>query len=192
MGSSERAALMAASVAAAARAAGLEDEAADLLSRAHALAMAPRLAALDDDHHPAYLHPGRTALLLLRDVGPLPAEVLAAAVLHETVDEELRVPTAVARSELGATVADVLESLPLSGDETLAERLVTLSELTRIVALAERLDQLRHAHLRPELDWEALHDEAGSTWVPVAERTHTRLAERYRHWHRTFARRLPG
>jgi len=26
--------------------------------------------------------------------------------------------------------------------------------------------------------------------VPIAERTHARLADRYRHWYRTFGRRL--
>jgi hypothetical protein len=181
---------MAASVASAARAAGLDTEAIDLVSHAHALAMAPRLRALDDDHHPAYLHPGRSVLVLLRDVGPLPAEVLAVTAVHETVDEELRVGHDVVRSELGDAVADMLESLPLPGAEGLAERLVTLEEGARFAALAERLDQLRHVHLRPDLDGRALHGEAGATWLPVAERTHARLADRYRHWHRAFGRRL--
>jgi hypothetical protein len=59
--------------------------------------------------------------------------------------------------------------------------------------LAERLDQLRHAHLREDHAWwRAIHAEAGAIWVPVAERTHPRLADRYRHWLRTFGRRLEG
>jgi (p)ppGpp synthase/HD superfamily hydrolase len=181
---------MAASVASAARAAGLSDEDVDLLNRAHALAMGPRVAALDDDHHPAYLHPGRAILLLLRDVGPLPAETLAAAAVHETVDEELRVRHEVVRSELGDRVADMVESLPLPGAERLAERLVTLEEQARLAALAERLDQLRHAHQRPDVDWRAAHEEAGAVWLAVAERTHPRLADRFRHWHKAFGRRL--
>jgi hypothetical protein len=190
LGDTERARLMAASVAAAARTAGLPDEAIDLVGRAHALAMAPRLHALDDDHHPAYLHPGRSVLVLLRDVGPLPAETLAAAAVHETVDDELRVGHSAVRRELGDAVADLVGSLPRPGDERLAERLVTLEEGPRLAALAERLDQLRHAHLRPDRDWRAAHEEAGTTWLPVAERTHARLADRYRNWHRAFARRL--
>jgi (p)ppGpp synthase/HD superfamily hydrolase len=181
---------MAKSVASAARAVGLPDTDVDLVSRAHALAMPPRIEALDDDHHPAYLHPGRAALLLLRDVGPLPGATLAAAAVHETVDEALRVPLETVRRELGETVADIVASLPGPGDERLLERLVTLDEQARIAALAERLDQLRHAHLRPDIDWRAAHEEAGAVWLPVAERTHPRLADRFRHWHRAFARRL--
>lgn len=181
---------MATSVARAARAAGLDDQGFELLARAHALAMSPRIAALEDDHHPAYLHPGRAVLLLLRDVGPLPATTLAAAAVHETVDEELRVSEAAVRAELGGEVGDVLASLPAPAEEGLAERLVTLDEQARFAALAERLDQLRHAHMRPDLDWRAAWEEAGTVWLPVAERTHARLGDRFRNWHRAYGRRL--
>jgi (p)ppGpp synthase/HD superfamily hydrolase len=185
-----RADLMAASVARAARAAGLDDAGFELLARAHALAMRPRIAALEDDHHPAYLHPGRAVLLLLRDVGPLPASTLAAAAVHETVDDDLRASEEAVRDELGDEVADLVASLPASGDEGLAERLVTLDEQARLAALAERLDQLRHAHLRPDLEWRAAWEEAQAVWLPVAERTHPRLADRFRNWHRAYGRRL--
>ena len=181
---------MAQSVARAARAAGLDDEGFELLARAHALAMSPRVAALEDDHHPAYLHPGRAVLLLLRDVGPLPATTLAAAAVHETVDAGLRVSEATVRAELGDEVGDLVASLPRPEQKGLAERLVTLGEQARLAALAERLDQLRHAHMRPDLDWRAAWEEAEAVWLPVAERTHPRLGDRFRHWHRAYGRRL--
>jgi (p)ppGpp synthase/HD superfamily hydrolase len=172
---------------------GLSRDAVGLLVRAYALAMAPRIDALDDDHHPAYLHPGRTALVLLRDVGEVPVDALCAAVLHESEDVDLRVDVgAVAvREAVGEGVADVVASMPLPGDARLMERLVTLEPATLLAALAERLDQLRHAHLRGDWAWRrAIHDEAGAVWAPLAERTHPRLADRYRHWHRAFERRL--
>jgi hypothetical protein len=184
---------MAASVARAAMAVGLPPDAVELLGRAHALAMAPRIAALDDDHHPAYLHPGRGALILLRDVGPVPVGALCAAALHETEDPELRVEIRGVRAALGDEIADLLRSLPLPGDERLLERLVTLDRGPLLAALAERLDQFRHVHLRQDRDDEwrrRLHAEAGAVWGPVAERTHPRLADRFRHWHQAFARRL--
>lgn len=191
MNETDRGAAMAMSVLKAARACGLPPEGLDLLSRAHALAMKPRVEALDDDHHPVYLHPGRSVLVLLRDVGPLPTDVLASAAVHDTEDDDLRVPLATVKETLGDTVADIVESLPLPGDERLAERLITLDEGPRLAALAERLDHLRHAHLREDRAWwRAIHEEAGVVWLPVAERTHARLATRYRHWHRTFGRRL--
>lgn len=187
----ERHELMEASVRSAAVAAGLHDRDVELLLAAHRLAMEPRLAALDDDHHPAYLHPGRTVLLLLRDVGPLAADVLAAAALHESEEEELRVSEERIRSTVGDAVADLVAELPLPGDDRLLERLVTLDEGATLVALAERLDQLRHAHLREDQEWwRSIHAEVSAAWCPVAERAHPRLADRYRHWQRTFARRL--
>jgi (p)ppGpp synthase/HD superfamily hydrolase len=187
----ERAQMMAASVASAATARGLEPSDVDVLGRAHALAMQPRLEALEDDHHPAYLHPGRTVLVLLHDVGEVPLDALCAAAVHETEDNNLRVSSDAVREALGDTVADLVGALPLPGDERLLERLVTLEQEPLLAALAERLDQLRHAHLREDDSWwRAIHEEAVSAWVPVAERTHPRLADRYRHWQRTFERRL--
>jgi hypothetical protein len=191
MGDADRGAAMAKSVESAARAHGLPPAGIDLLGRAHALAMKPRVDAFDDDHHPLYLHPGRSVLVLLRDVGPLPAEVLASAAVHDTEDDDLRVPLAAVRATLADEVADIVESLPLPGDERLTERLVTLEGGPRLAALAERLDHLRHAHLREDPAWwRAIHDEVGAAWLPVAERTNALLATRYRHWHRTFGRRL--
>lgn len=188
---SERHELMWASVASAAAACGFDADAVAVLGRAYALAMEPRLAAIDDDHHPAYLHPGRTVLILLRDVGPLPLDALCAATVHDSEDADLRVSVASVRDALGDQVADMVSSLPLPGDGRLVERLVTLEEAPLLAALAERLDQLRHAHLREDVAWwREIHAEAGAAWVPVAERTHPRLADRFRHWHRTFGRRL--
>ena len=191
MNSVDRGRAMAASVVRAARTHGLAPEGVDLLSLAHALAMESRVEMLDDDHHPSYLHPGRSVLVLLRDVGQLPAEILATAAVHDTEDKDLRVRWDAVRDTLGEAVAALVESLPLPGDDRLAERLITLDEGPRLAALAERLDHLRHAHMREDRTWwRAVHEEAGAGWVPVAERTHPRLATRYRHWHRPFARRL--
>lgn len=189
----DRCGAMAASVVKSARAHGLAPEGIDLVSRAHALAMNCRVEALDDDHDPSYLHPGRSVLVLLRDVGQVPAEILATAAVHDSEDHDLRVSRDAVRDALGDAVADMVESLPLPGDERLTERLVILEEGPRLAALAERLDHLRHAHLREDRTWwRAIHEEAGAAWVPVAERTHPMLATRYRHWYRTFARRLHG
>ena len=53
-----------------------------------------------------------------------------------------------------------------------------------IVVLSGHLRDADHA-------WRSVvHAQAESVYLPVAERTHPRLAQRYRHWCRTFARRL--
>lgn len=182
---------MAASLARALRAHGVDDDEARLVGEAHACAMAARMDALEDDHHPAYLHPGRVALILLRDVGVDSGEVLAASCLAESEDEAFRLGGAHIREAFGDRVAR-LAAVPRASVEGLAEVLVTASPEARLVALAERLDQVRHAHLRRDRDdrWRAAALESVcSVYLPVAERTHPRLAQRFRHWSKAFARR---
>lgn len=184
---------MARSVERAARAAGMGPAEAARVVAAHGLAMAPRIGALADDHHPAYLHPGRTVLVLLRDVGPLEAATLAAAALLETEDGAVRVPHAEVARALGSDLADTVGSLPLPGADDLVEGLLALPPELALASLAERLDHLRHLHLRADLRaiWGARHEEASTVWLPFATRTHPRLAARFEHWSRAFARRLP-
>jgi len=187
----DRARAMAGSVERIARAAGLGNQAVDLVGRAYGLAMEPRRVL--DEHDPAFLHPGRTILVLLQDVGPLSADVLAAAAAHESEEARFRLDPSDVRRELGAPVADLLASLPLPTDDDLVERLITLDEGARLAALAERLDHIRHAHLREDpVRWRSLRDEVSAAWAPVAERTHPRLADRYRAWLRAISRRLGG
>ncbi len=183
---------MAASLARAARAAAVDPAGASLLARAHAQAMAPRTTLVGDDHHPTYLHPGRVPLILLRDVGVTDVEVLAASCLAETEDEELRLGDDEIRAAFGDRVAE-LAAVPLPTLEELAEVLVTAAREARLVALAERLDQVRHAHLRNDRDdvWRAAAlDGVREVYLPVAERTDALLAQRFRHWSLAFARRL--
>jgi (p)ppGpp synthase/HD superfamily hydrolase len=188
----DRAAAMAASVRRTARSFGVDPEGVALLSLAHALAMEPRMAALDDDHHPLYLHPGRTVLVLLRDAYCVDGTVLAAAALTESEDGEFRIGDAAVLTSVGRSVADILRVVPDPRSESLAEELLMADGSVRLVALAERLDHLRHAHLRDaDAEWRrTVHAQAESVYLPMAERTHARLAQRYRHWCRTFARRL--
>lgn len=192
MGSEDRGTAMAASVTRTARSFGVSPEGIALLGRAHALAMEPRRAAFTDDHHPLYLHPGRTVLVLLRDASCLDGHVLAAAALTETEDEALRIREEAVRAVVGDAVADLVVAVPAPWSESLAEDLVVAEESVRLVALAERLDHLRHGHLRDaDHAWRrAVLAQAEAIYLPVAERTHPRLAQRYRHWCRAFARRV--
>ena len=89
--SEDRGSAMAASVLRTARTFGMPREDLPLLSRAHALAMEPRVAALADDHHPLYLHPGRTVLVLLRDAEVRDVVLLATAAVTESEDARFRI-----------------------------------------------------------------------------------------------------
>lgn len=166
-----------------------------VLRRALELALEPRATALPDDHHPAYLHPGRVALILVRDEGRAEPRLLASAALLESRDPSLGVPLPRIEAELGAEltaeIAGILERAPRPGCEDLAERLVVLGRDAAAAVLAERLDHLRHEHLRtPMTPWPELLEETRRVWLPVAEREAPQMARRYRHWLRTFGRRL--
>src|SRR5687767_8884608 len=106
--------------------------------------MAPRIEGLADPHHPDFLHPGRVVLILLLDTGFRDAAGLAAAALIDSERAGLRVPPADIAEAVGADVAAWVAAVPMDADG-LAEALVTADEGPRMVALAERLDQCRHA-----------------------------------------------
>jgi len=190
---SKRARQMVASLGKAARSAGLTAVDVKAVDRVHELAMQPRVGLLADDHHPAYLHPGRTALILLQDVGIVDVSVVILGLLHESTDSKLRPATTQIVDALGGEVSlRVLTAIPKPGDERLVERLVVLCPGSALVALAERLDHLRHLHMRPDLidTWADTHAEVTDAWLPFAQRTHRKLAVRYAHWSRTFVKRI--
>lgn len=187
-----RADQMSGSVSAAAKSAGLDEPSAAAVDTVLELSMRTRLARLEDDHHPAYLHPGRSALILLRDVGGVDSSVLALAMLHESQDDALRPDRDEVRESLGSAMMSALDALPLPGDEDLVERLVGLGPEASLAVLAERLDHLRHLHLRDDLTngWAETHREVEEAWLPFSQRVHARLATRFGHWHRVFGRRI--
>lgn len=183
---------MARSLATAARRHGSSDADVGALGRAFALAMGPRMERIEDDHHPAYLHPGRSPLLLLRDVGDVDVSILVVAAIHESIDGEVRVRPGDIEETLGPAALRAVESIPRPGDERLAERLITLGPGVSLAALAERLDHLRHLHLREDLVdlWAETHREVLRAWLPFAQRVDRQLAVRYAHWARTFVKRI--
>lgn len=166
------------------------------LGRTHETAMAIRNEVLSDDHDSRYLHPGRSALILLQDVGETDAAVLGAAVIVDSQFPEL-MPNAASLRHASAVEARWLEDalalraeIPRSGDEMLAERLVTAPDRARRAALAERLDHLRHAHIDLDLGQRRrVHEEAEAVYLGIAQRTHAELERRYRWWCRMFASR---
>jgi (p)ppGpp synthase/HD superfamily hydrolase len=160
-----------------------------LVQAAHRLAMEPRRDRLGDPHHPDFLHPGRTVLILAVDAGVRDPVALAAGALLESERADLRVPAERIAAELGPALADWVASVPLPGGDV-AEALVTAPTTVRMVALAERLDHCRHAKFWPDrADQDRIHDEAMAVYGPIAERTDEALARRFAHWSEAFGRR---
>lgn len=163
-----------------------------LIAAALDAAMAPRARAGLDDHHPDYLHPARTALILMDDAAVADARILAAAVITETRDPALRPdPADVAR--LPEPVRAVTAAVPDPAEpERVLERLVIADPAARIVAVAERLDHARHLHLREPDEWAGYHDLTCTAYAPAAARAHPVLDRRLAWWCRTFGKRFLG
>lgn len=169
-----------------------------LLAWAYEVARLHREARLDDDHDPHYLHPGRTALILMLDAEETDRVTLSAALLLESERPELIVPAA----RLSADAPDDLDALleralalraavPSPGAPNLVEALVVSDPAVRLLAVAERLDHARHAHMWLEGRGDArLLEEVAAVYGPVAARTHPRLARRFERWARGARRRL--
>ena len=172
-----------------ARRLGMDAEGAGLVVSAFRTAMEPRRRAIAEDHHPDYLHPARTALILMDDARVADARVLAVAALAETRAPELRADPAAIR-ELGRGIPEDVDSIPDRADDRLLERLLLLEPPLATVALAERLDHARHLHLREREEWTSYHTTTCEVYAPLAGRVEPALAARLEWWCATFARRF--
>jgi hypothetical protein len=151
---------------------------------------------IPDDHDARLLHPARTIRILIADTECRSAAALAAAAFVDSEHPDLVPPFGFVAARHGlvdeSAVRDVLQSVPLpsAGHDDLLERLVTAPADAAVVALAERLDQVRHLHLRPELPWEEHHAEVRAVYFPAAQRLAPVLARRLHRWADAFERRL--
>jgi hypothetical protein len=157
--------------------------------------------ALPSDQHPAFLHPGRTVLILLGDLDETDPRLLSVGALAESRDLDLQLSPDVAREALrgeegafelwaglpsirwrdGANPSDS-DANP-DTDAALLEELVLAPQEVQRVAMAEALDHLRHAHL-----WESAAerkraaDLAREVFEPLSSRVHPTLERRLRWW----------
>ena len=172
----------------AAAAASLPSTDRERLARALRAALDHRQERLPQED-PRTLHPARTVLILTDDLKTSSVEALLAGALAESEERELRVDAARVDALAGADARALLHDVPDADDEMLMERLLTADPAALDVALAERLDQLRHLHLRPPPEWSAAYASARDAYLPVAERRGGVLARRYRWWCSMFERK---
>ena len=169
---------------------GVDEAGRGLIERGFRSAMALRLEVITDDHHPDYLHPGRTGAILLDDVGLNEPVALAAACLVDTQRPELEAAGPGLLEQVSQGVLDFREHIPRPGTERLLEDLLASEPQVLLVALAERLDHLRHAHLwQDDGAARVAHGEGSAVYHAVAERTHPLLARRYAHCCRAFGKK---
>lgn len=161
-----------------------------LVLDAFRVAMEPRRARITQDHHPDYLHPARTALILMDDTREAEPVTLAAALFTETRDPSLAAPTK-RLVEVSPEAASLVAGIPLP-DRTdhLLEALLALPAPAARVAAAERLDHARHLHLRDPTEWDEWHAVTRAVYVPATNRVDDTLAVRLQWWCDMFARRF--
>lgn len=175
---------------------GAEAGTAAVRSALHA-ALHRRDRLIDDDHDPRCLLPARTVRILIADAGVRHADTLAAAAFIDSIDATLVADAAV----LGEPAARILGHVPLPLERSLhavdaadgpelLERLVCAPPDASTIAVAERLDQARHLHMRPELPWVAFHAGMRDVYIPVAHRVAPVIARRMDRWAEAFGRRL--
>jgi hypothetical protein len=163
----------------------------DRLEDAFGRAMEPRHRLLDDDHDPRYLHPGRSALVLMSDGGVVDGRWILASILTETASPELAfTPARQAPAWLHEAWVRARE-VPGAEDPDLAERLLTAEPEAAVLALCEYLDQLRHLRLWAGAARVArVARTAEEILLPVARRSSPVLARRFEWWVRRVGRGL--
>lgn len=176
-----------------ARRLGIHESGRTLLLQSFRLAMEPRRKRILEDHHPDYLHPARSMLILMDDCRMDDHDLLATAALAETRDPTLS-PPLVEVERLSRPLADRVSRIPTPAEagDLLLERLLALGPGLLAVAVAERLDHARHLHLRERPEWVGYHERTCRVYAPVASRAHAALAARLEWWCETFRTRYLG
>ncbi|MEX1183308.1 MAG: hypothetical protein WEF86_08720 [Gemmatimonadota bacterium] len=133
------------------------------------------------------LAPARTVRILIADVAMRSADALSASAFVDSVDEAA--PPSGILSD-GAELLLEVVPMPATAGDRLLEQLVSVHPDAALIAIAERLDQARHLHLRHELPWVAFHSGIRNAYIPAAYRLSPQLARRLDRWADAFARRL--
>jgi len=171
-----------------ARRTGLADAEADRLVDLFALVMDRRATTLSDPAHPEYLHPARTALILMDDAAVQEPVALQAAIIRDTVRTGLE-PTAEAlrgvADEMAFAAARRIPGADLD-DFALLEALVVLEPDLLDAALAERLDHARHLHMGESAGWSEFHRQVSAVYLPASRRGNRRIAQRFGRWAEAF------
>jgi hypothetical protein len=152
--------------------------------------MSKRLQAWPEPH-PDFLHPARTALILLDDIGIADPAALCSGLLYDSDRLDLSVSASDARTHGWDAAADFLAQFPLPDLDSseLMESLITLDPVPLAVVLSERLDHARHLHFQPADRWQPFYHQIRDVFLPVAARS-SLLAPRFDAWAEAFSRRL--
>jgi len=141
----------------------------------HALAFAAerhsKQRRKDADASPYINHPIALAQVLCNEAGVEDAEVLAAAVLHDTIEDTKTTEdelTAAFGSVIASTVAEVTDNKLLAKQtrkELQVQHAPCLSERAKLVKLADKICNLRDAAASPPVGWDLKRQQAYFDWA---------------------------
>ena len=141
----------------------------------HALAFAAerhsKQRRKDADASPYINHPIALAQVLCNEAGVEDAEVLAAAVLHDTIEDTKTTEDELAAafgSVIASTVAEVTDNKLLAKQtrkELQVQHAPCLSERAKLVKLADKICNLRDVAATPPVDWPLERRQAYFDWA---------------------------
>lgn len=170
---------------------GLDSETAKVVKDAYEIAEKEHLGQLRKEHKarpgdldPYLIHPLRVSLILMNELKIADQTALAAAVLHDVVEDGVSRPTIEnIREKFGADIAETVQYLTkpeeVDGIKHTPESLLpyhnsfhTAPLHVRLVKLSDRLDNLRETLLvdRPVFQNRYLH-ETRDVYLPLASKT---------------------
>ncbi len=167
----------------------------DLVRRAYELARAVHAGQTRDEGSPYIEHPLRVALILIEECNITTEHVIAAALLHDTLeDKEKRSLAAADRSielsrqslerDFGSQVATMVSLLTkepegkAQRDQAYYAAIAAADPDTRRLKCADRLDNLRRLHLSPQAGKaERYKHETRAYVLPIARETDEYLYE---------------
>lgn len=132
--------------------AALGPEDAERIERAYRFSAAAHDGQYRDEGTPFVEHPVRVAVLLWQELGVRDVELLVAALLHDAIEDSHEVDAELIVSAFGERVAGLVSDVTKDAvapedrdarDRAYLDRLPTLSADSRLLKLADRIDNLR-------------------------------------------------
>lgn len=163
--------------------ASLLERALKLAEETHAGAYRKPRIDRPDQRDPYIVHPMRVALILIDEAELTDSDAVAAGLLHDTIEDSAgAVNLHMLLKEFGSSVAEIVDTLSkpdhspdVARSVQLAayhQRLMSAPAKTRMVKLADRLDNIREALLTTERAFQHKYlSETRSEYLPMAQAT---------------------
>lgn len=153
----------------------------ELISRAFDLCLLAHGGVKRSSGVPYYTHPMKVAISLIEEFGYADNETIAAALLHDVVEDTVDYPLEYIEEKFGKNIATIVDGVTkikrsktqqLDKAATYAKLFETLVEDLRVmlIKLADRLDNMRTLLFLPKIKQQVISDETLNFYIPFAQR----------------------